>query len=347
MLHHALKSIALVVAVLLSACGADAGTGGVSQDNGGADEGAVADAVDASPGDASVPLDRATADGSAAEPADTERRADLAEDAAPPPIDDRDGDGIPDDRDPLPDDPTMPGISHADFAYAHTSGVLFSFDTKTLEVARIGTIQWPQDRNDHRMSDLAIDAVGVLYGITPDALYACHPISARCALLAALPDGAFFNGMTFIPPGILHAEREVLIGIAGDGGWHRIDLDGGAVSVVKLGDYGPAYDSSGDAFSIRGVGTFAAVNKLRPNGTTEPVDYFVEVDPLTGAVLREVGPIPGYHQVFGLAGGVRQAWAFDESGDVIVIDIATGAVADVVRDTGHRWWGAGVRTLVR
>lgn len=74
-------------------------------------------------------------------------------------------------------------------------------------------------------------------------------------------------------------------------------------------------------------------------------DVLVRVDPATGAVLEEVGPMNPYSDVFGLAGDSYNAYAFDDSGAILQLDIQTGAATVVLEPfQGASWWGAGVTT---
>jgi hypothetical protein len=107
-----------------------------------------------------------------------------------------------------------------------------------------------------------------------------------------------------------------------------------------LGGYGGGYTSSGDAFSIFGVGTYASVD-----APGQPDDVIVEVDPITGAVQGEVATVTGYSSIYGLAGWQGSIFAFDASGAVLRIDPATGDVA-LLQATPHSWWGAAVVTVL-
>jgi hypothetical protein len=186
------------------------------------------------------------------------------------------------------------------------------------------------------MTDIAIDRFGVLYGITFDDLHVCEPTSAACYHLAALPDDS--NGLTFVPPGTVEDDDDALIGIAISGNWRHMQLSGGMVAQVLLGSYGVGYSSSGDAFSIEGVGTFASVD-----AAADPSDMIVEVDPADGTVLQEIGSLTGYTAVYGIAGWQGAIFAFDETGDVLLVNPSDGTF-ELVNDTLNAWWGAAVTT---
>jgi hypothetical protein len=141
-----------------------------------------------------------------------------------------------------------------------------------------------------------------------------------------------------VPAGTVLPNKDALIGISNAGGWYHMQLQGGAINPVLLGDYGGTYESSGDAFSIVGVGTYATVDGF-------PDDIVIEVDPADGTALGEIGTVTGYQYTYGLAGWEDAIFAFDESGDVLLVDPASGNVTPI-QNTNNAWWGAGVRTVL-
>jgi hypothetical protein len=250
---------------------------------------------------------------------------------------DADGDKIPDVADPFPNDPNKPKASKPEFVYPHTASTLFTMHVKNYAIAQIGVFKGTGFFGS--MTDLAIDQYGVLYGVTFGDLWACDADTATCYHLATLPQS--FNGLTMVPPGVLDPLLDVLIGIAISGDWYKITLNGtGSATLTLLGKYGVPYSSSGDAFSIEGVGTFASVDK-----GGQASDVIIAVDPKTGAVLSEIGPVAGYTALYGLAGWEGVVFGFDETGAVLKIDTVTGA-ASVITTTSNSWWGAGVATRI-
>lgn len=264
-------------------------------------------------------------------------------DVCDPENDDRDGDGVPNLADPYPDEAAWPGVVLTNTVYAHTEDELYMFGVKgQLDVALVGAFDFPPDASDARMTDIAIDRYGVMWGIGFDDVFIVQPSTAACRRIAALPQS--FNGLTLIPKGVLGGPSDALIGIDINGGWWRLDLvHAGGVARVQttfLGSYGASWLSSGDAFSIEGVGTFASVD------TGSGVDdTLVTVDPATGAFRTVVASLTGYGEVWGLAGWSGRAYAFDASGMVLVIDLSNGAII-ATKATGKAWWGAGVRTVL-
>jgi hypothetical protein len=251
---------------------------------------------------------------------------------------DKDGDGIPDIADVFPDDPMQPGFVVPKKIYAHSSSTLYTVDVMTYAVGNVGPFKWPADGGGHQMTDVAIDRYGVLYGVTFDRLYVCNPASAQCFNLGTLPGS--YNGLTWIPAGIIEPDKDTLIGITNPGAWVQLSIKGGMVTAKQLGTYGANYTSAGDSFSIEGVGTFAAVNKVGVNSTV-----IVTVDPLTGKVTGELAVTQGYNSVYGLAGWEGLILAFDSSGQMIKVDPVTKAVTNLGAK-GVSWWGAGVGTLI-
>lgn len=255
--------------------------------------------------------------------------------------DDIDGDGVPNEADSWPHDPALPGVTLSEFVYAHTATTLFRLDVKTLQLIEVGAFGFPTDGRNHQMTDIGIDRYGVLYGMTFDALYVCHPETASCRLLGALPGS--FNGMTFVPREALGSAADALVGVTQSGEWHRLDVVGTTVSSTKLGSFG-AYCSSGDVFSAADVGTFATVDEgVYP--CSGGADIVVRLDPADGHVIGEVAQLDGYVSVWGLAGWDTRVFAFDAAGDIVVLDLDDGDIVGVISDTGNEWWGAGTRTL--
>ncbi|MBM4370473.1 MAG: hypothetical protein FJ098_02415 [Deltaproteobacteria bacterium] len=253
---------------------------------------------------------------------------------------DGDGDGVPDVADPKPADPDFPGTAEPDAVYAHTKDALYVMNVKTYQLDKVGDFQWVADGGNHLVTDIGIDRYGVLYAVTFEDIYVCSPVDAGCLWVGEQPEGISYNGLTLVPKGSLDPYEDTLVAISEDGGWFRLYLEGAQVTAFQLGAYGAPYTSAGDAYSIDGVGTFAAVHK---SGAAE--DRLVRVNPSNGHVMAEVGPITGYSGIFGLAGWAAKAFAFDKGGDVILVDTATGAV-ELLHATGLSWWGAGVRTVL-
>ena len=252
--------------------------------------------------------------------------------------DDIDNDKIPNPDDVFPNDGGQPGIVLPGKIYAHSPSSLSTVDVLDYTVAPVGAFKWPNDGGGHQMTDVAIDRYGVLYGVTFDRAYVCNPTSAQCFVLGTLPGS--FNGLTWIPAGTLDPDKDSLIGISTGGAWNHLKIMNGQVTSQQLGTYGPGYSSAGDAFSIEGVGTYAAVNKAGVNSTV-----IVTVDPVTGKVLSELAVTQGFNTIYGLAGWEGLIIAFDSGGTMIKVDPVTKVVTNLGKKAAV-WWGAGVGTLI-
>ena len=261
-------------------------------------------------------------------------------DTGPPAPLDRDDDGVPDEADRWPDDPDLPGVALLEYVYAQTSDRLFRMDVKTYLLQEMGAFAWPPDGKTHQMTDIAIDRWGALYGVSFDALYTCHPETARCQPLGALPPGNTFNGLTFVPASLFGVPHDVLIGVSREGNWYHLEVSPGPVNVTPLGSYG-AFCNSGDVYSVEGLGTFAAAKPDPCAGD----DLIVGLQPRDGAVTRTVVRLAGYTQIWGLAGWNQYAFAFDAGGDILAVDVED-ATFQVIKKTEHAWWGAGTRTVI-
>ena len=166
-------------------------------------------------------------------------------------------------------------------------------------------------------------------------LYVCHPVTAECRYLADLP-ATTSNGMTFVPPGTVFPDRDALIAVGGDGSWNLMERVGQTIVSTWLGEYG--YTSSGDAYSISGVGTWATV--LGGLAT----DSILSVDPLTGSPVGGLAAAPTA-SVWGLAGWDEEMFLFSAWGTVHARSIYGGADT-LIDDSGYSWWGAGVQTVL-
>ncbi len=249
---------------------------------------------------------------------------------------DDDGDGVPDVSDEAPLDANWPGLAIDGAIYAHTSSSLYRFDSVLSIVETVGVFGFPN--GGQSMTDIAIDYEGHIFGVSFSNLYRCSAVSAECIHLGGLPSS--FNGMTIVPVGTIEPGKESMIGIGNSGTWNEISVVGNQATITQLGTYGAGYTSAGDAYSIEGIGTFAAVNKVGASST-----YLVTVDPAGGSVTEEIGPMTGYSNIYGLASDGETAFAFDSSGAILALDVLTGnTTVALPPGQGKSWWGAGVTT---
>jgi hypothetical protein len=249
---------------------------------------------------------------------------------------DDDGDNVPDLGDEEPLDPDWPGLAVDGAIYAHTSSTLYKWDPVGGTVETVAAFGWPQGGDS--MTDIAIDYEGRLFGVSFSQLYRCSAITAECILLGGLPTS--FNGMTIVPVGTVLPGKEAMIGIGNDGSWNQISVEGNQATITPLGSYGSGYTSAGDAYSIEGIGTFAAVNKPGSGW-----NHLIKVDPATGQFLQDIGPMQGYGTIYGLASDGEKAYAFSATGAIVAVDVQTGeSTVALPAAQGQVWWGAGVTT---
>jgi hypothetical protein len=255
---------------------------------------------------------------------------------------DEDGDGVPDGVDPFPLDSNEPGVVITSLIYAHTATSLFTFNPETHKIASLGNFQWSGLEPGGDVLDIAIDRFGMLYANTENRLYRCNPTTVTCTALAILSD--VFNGLTFVPPGMVLEEQEVLVGVRANGHLYRLEVEEGSgfVSTIKLGEYDPGYTSTGDLYAVTDLGAYAAVTK-EPSSAT----HLVEVDLATGDIVSDLGPLTDgevdFSGIQGLAGAGTKAFGFATSGAIVMVETASGSIEKVL-ESEFEWWGAAVHT---
>ncbi len=220
--------------------------------------------------------------------------------------------------------------------FAHTSSALYRLELKNKAFVLVGNFTFNKYQGE--VTDIAIDRKDTLYAITYTDLFTCKTSNAACTWLMTLPQS--FNGMTFVHSGTIYPDQDALIGIANSGGWYHVQYAASPPAVVQLGSYGSGYGSSGDAFSVKGIGTFATATKLG-----SPSDVLVKVDPMTGKVLSEVGAT-GVYGLWGVAWWQGVAYGFSSGGTIYEIDLKTGKAKSLsgFQMPSASWWGAGVST---
>ncbi len=216
--------------------------------------------------------------------------------------------------------------------YVHSYQTLYSVDPDSLALTRIGSFGWPAGAENELMTDIAVDKDGNLVGVSFGALYAIDKDSAACTFLANL-SGQSFNGLTYLPAGVLDPNAETLVGTGLNGGVYRIDPTTGVSQ--HIGDYGGQIVSSGDIVSVEGFGTVATV---KDGGE---MDYLARIDPITGQASI-IGPT-GYADIWGIGFWKNKVFGFVATNQFVLIDVTTG-VATYVSTGPENWAGAGVTT---
>lgn len=213
--------------------------------------------------------------------------------------------------------------------YAHSSSELYQVDPDTLAVTLIGPFGWGSVGYDE-MTDIAVDRLGAIVGISFGSVYSVDPDTAACTFLAYLDRQ--FNGLSFVPAGVIDpTDAEVLVAAALDGTFWRVDPTTGAST--QIGAYGGGLGSSGDIVAVEGS-TFATVEN---NG----LDWLARINPTTGTATL-VGAT-GVNGIWGLGYWKNKVYGFSSGNQFVLIDTATGA-ATVVETGSVSWWGAGVTT---
>ena len=222
--------------------------------------------------------------------------------------------------------------------YAHTKDTLYQLDLTAKAFVEIGKFKF--DKSPDLVTDIAVDAVGKLYSVTYHDVFVCDIKSAACTWLAKLQGTGTFNGLTFVPKGAVNPNAESLIGISDTGAWNLVQPSGGTAKITKLGQYGGKWLSSGDSFSVEGIGTYAT---LKGQGSS---DSLALVDPKNGKLIQVIGET-GAKGLYGLAWWAGVFYAFSSDGNVYTLDVATGKatpVKGITLPAGAKWWGAGVST---
>jgi hypothetical protein len=222
--------------------------------------------------------------------------------------------------------PSIPGE-----VFGHSENMLFRVNTDTREVSEVGYFQ-----GCTYVADIAIDESSAIYASTGTELYLVQTNTAQCAKIAS---GTFPNSLSFVPAGTLDDTKETLVGFQG-GDYVKIDRASGAVT--KVGSLGGGFESSGDVVSAKGGKTYVSV---KGPGCA---DCLVEIDPKTGALTKNWGPI-GRADVFGLAFWAGDVYAFTNAGEALVVKFV-GDALDVTpipianAPAGLKFWGAGSTT---
>lgn len=235
--------------------------------------------------------------------------------------------------------------------YGHSKNVLYRLSPDTNDVKEIGTF----DGCGSSIVDIALDEGSNLFATSYVAIYRVDKATATCTKVADgedLPDS-----LSFVPKGTLDDDEEALVGYS-DANYVRIDRTTGAKSVVgNLGPKAAGLISSGDIVSVDDGPTFLTVKpdpKLSAKNCTgeckkcQAADCLVEVDPATGQMLKNWGPID-HKDVFGLSFWGGKVYGFDKTGNLFEIafsgaSITTTEIPISERPTDLSFWGAGSAT---
>ena len=215
--------------------------------------------------------------------------------------------------------------------FGQSAETLYRLNPTTKEVAIVGPFQGCSS-----VIDIALDAKSNIFAATYNGLYRIDKTTAVCTPIA---EGDYPNSLSFVPAGTLLPNEEALVGYNGST-YVRIDTVTGSVSTV--GSLGGGYQSSGDIVSVKGGGTYLTVNG---NGCG---DCLVEVDPKTGSLVKNWGPV-GYGAVYGLAYWAGRAYGFNNEGKLFEIQFGNDTVSSTLITVPNappslKFWGAGSTT---
>jgi hypothetical protein len=213
--------------------------------------------------------------------------------------------------------------------YANSSDSLYVVNPATKAVSVIGAFQ-----GCDFVIDIAVNRTGGIFATSKTALYAVNPKTAQCKQIA---QGKYPNSLSFVPQGTVDPDQEALVGYNGSS-YVRIDPSTGLVSSIgELGN--PNLASSGDIFSLIGGGTYLTVKGENCS------DCLVQVDPTTGKLVKLLGPIGSYANVWGLAFWGGTAYGFTSGGLMFSLDPATMVTTPIYyAGDSVLFWGAGSST---
>lgn len=185
--------------------------------------------------------------------------------------------------------------------FAHSSDTLYRVDLETNEVETIGDFD-----GCGSIVDIALDKDSQLYGVSYEYLYRIDKETAECDEIA---DGDFPNSLSFVPAGTLDPDEEQLVGYVGTD-YVRIDKDTGDREIIGEDALTNGLQSSGDIVSVIDGPTLLTVK----GGACDATDCVVRVDPVTGAILENLGSC-SYNDVFGIAFWDGSLYGFTTEGD--------------------------------
>ncbi|MFO0613522.1 MAG: hypothetical protein U0414_13075 [Polyangiaceae bacterium] len=217
--------------------------------------------------------------------------------------------------------------------FGHSGNTLYRLDPDTKAVTTVGNFSGC----DGSVIDIALDKDSNLVATTFGGVFKVDRMTAKCT---SIQSGSYPNSLSFIPAGTLDPNVEALVGYEGDQ-YVRIDPQMGGVSPIGS-PWGNGLISSGDIVSVKDGPTFLTVYSTN---NTCPTDCLVEVDPKTGQMIKNWGPL-GYNEVFGIAFWAGSVYGFDSAGDLFEVKFDNGVLSTsaVNAPTGVGWYGAGSTT---
>lgn len=222
--------------------------------------------------------------------------------------------------------------------YGHSADVLYALDPITKAVRRVGSFSCAFD-----ITDLAIDGAGNAFIVGFSGFYRLNLTNASCTAINTT--NTYPNSLSFVPRGTLDPNNEVLVAYSGRF-YYRINTTTGAMT--QIGNLPVDYESSGDIVSVQDGGTFLTVKNMSSNPMCD--DCLVQVNPATGGLIRNYGPIP-YTNVYGIAFWGGSVYGFTQAGQLFEIGpngtgIITRPIVIPNPPAGLSFNGAGSSTAV-
>jgi hypothetical protein len=216
--------------------------------------------------------------------------------------------------------------------WSHSADTLYRLDPVTKQVTVIG--QFSGCAGD--VIDIALDAQSNLFATTFTSLERIDKATARCTKIAS---GQYPNSLSFVPKGTVDPNEEALVGYVGSS-YVRIDTKTGvATTIGSLGAAG--LESSGDIVSVNNGPTYLTVFG------TGCADCIVEVNPKTGAITKNWGPL-AHSDVYGIAFWAGSVYAFDATGGLFEVTFAGGKLGTkqipIPNAANLEFFGAGSTT---
>lgn len=219
-----------------------------------------------------------------------------------------------------------------DLIYVHTGSTLFSYAPSTNALSLIATLSCGG------ALDLAIDRLGRGFIVAGSDLFRVNLQTGACSRIATLPEPLV--ALSFLPAGLL-GTGESLVGYGGTRYWEFDPNDGSAVILGPSGLSGGLFPS-GDLSPFDDGGTWLTV---KAPAMPTAFDQLVRIDPETGAVLQNFGPM-GVTGAWGLATWDGTLFAFTSGGQGVRLTFVDGGVQPAPLNLGggmRTFWGAAAR----
>lgn len=191
--------------------------------------------------------------------------------------------------------------------YGHSASTLYVLDPVTRAVRTVGNFSCAFD-----ITDLAIDGAGNAFIVGFSGFYSLNLLNAACTPINTT--NTYPNSLSFVPRGTLDPNDEVLVAYSGRF-YYRINTTTGALTQIGTG-LPSGFESSGDIVSVQDGGTFLTVKNMFSNPTCD--DCLLQVNPVTGGLVRNYGPIP-YTNVYGIAYWGGSVYGFTAAGQLFEI----------------------------